>query len=105
MDAYDICFSPDGRYIVVAVQSGDVLIWNVRTGLLVRRLTGHCDWVISVAFTPDGMGLFSGSYDQTVLFSDVSFLGDGKLKLDNGTGKEAPQRIFGKHTVHRLFLL
>ena len=100
--AEDICFSPNGRYIVVGLQSSDVLIWDVRTGQLVKTLTGlGSSWVNSVAFTPDGSGLFSGGH-PTVSFSDVSFLGrlrDGKLQLENSTGREEPQKPFGEQTV------
>ncbi|WP_208339813.1 protein kinase domain-containing protein [Aetokthonos hydrillicola] len=34
--------------------------------LLVRTLTGHSDFVINVAFSPDGKTLASSSYDKTV---------------------------------------
>ncbi len=43
--------------------------------MLVERLRGHRDSVYSVAFTPDGRGLVSGSLDKTLKYWDVSGLG------------------------------
>ena len=43
-----------------------------RSGELVRTLSGHTSWVWSVAFSPDGMWLASGSGDQTVKLWDVA---------------------------------
>jgi len=68
----DIRFSPDGQYIAGALNSGDVLIWHVRKGQLLEKLIGHREWVNSIAFTPDGMGLVSGSFDRTVTGLDHS---------------------------------
>jgi WD40 repeat protein len=43
-----------------------VKLWDVATGQEVRTLSGHTDWVRSVAFSPDGRLLASGSWDGTV---------------------------------------
>jgi predicted NACHT family NTPase len=37
-----------------------------------RRLDGHTDWVKTVAFTPDGRYLLSGSWDQSVRLWEVA---------------------------------
>jgi glucose repression regulatory protein TUP1 len=51
---------------------GVVRIWDAYTGHLVEKLEGHAASVESVAFTPDGKGLISGSYDQTMKRWDLT---------------------------------
>ena len=44
------------------------MLWNVKTGepILPNPLKGHSNWVNSVAFSPDGSTLASGSGDTTI---------------------------------------
>ncbi len=51
-----------------------------------RTLTGHSDWVLSVAYSPDGRYLASGSYDNTIKIWEVA---TGK-ELRNLTGYYLP---------------
>jgi WD40 repeat protein len=37
----------------------------------VQQLTGHTDWVMAVAYSPDGTRIVSGSDDQTVRVWDA----------------------------------
>ena len=57
---------------------------SVKLGVLIKRLLGHRASLRSVAFTPDGKGLVSGSLDRTLKFWDVSGLSDGKGKDGHG---------------------
>jgi RNA polymerase sigma factor (sigma-70 family) len=66
-----IAFSPDGQWLTAGGYSGDVGLWDVRTGQQVLKLTGHPARVFSVAFSPDGRRLFTGSDDRTVLAWDL----------------------------------
>ena len=34
--------------------------------LLSEKTNAHSDWIMSVAFSPDGTKIVSGSYDQTI---------------------------------------
>jgi WD40 repeat protein len=67
----DIAFAPDGRAAASASEDRAVLVWDVATGRLVRRLEGHTDEVTAVAFSPDGKRLLSGGRDRTVRLWDA----------------------------------
>ncbi len=67
-----VTFSPDGNYLAAGTAMGEVRIWSAASGLPLRTLRRHTDWVRSMVFSPDGKILASGSYDQTVCLWDVS---------------------------------
>ena len=60
-----MAFAPDGQTLAAAAETGDddgtVLLWDLADRAKPRRLgeplTGHSDWVGSVAFAPDGRTL------------------------------------------------
>ena len=56
----------------IAVGSGeDIIILSVITGSQTAVLSGHTDQVESVTYSPDGISLVSGSYDETVKLWDM----------------------------------
>jgi WD40 repeat protein len=57
--AWAINFSPDGQILASGSQNGNLNLWNVNTGELIRTLK-HSEPVIDVAFSPDGQILASG---------------------------------------------
>jgi WD40 repeat protein len=68
-----VAYSPDGR-MVAAGQSGPqalVQVWEVATLGERVRFSGHKATVDSLAFSPDGKLLFSGSNDTTILAWEV----------------------------------
>jgi WD40 repeat protein/tRNA A-37 threonylcarbamoyl transferase component Bud32 len=68
----------------VIPEDNTIKIWNVNTGAKAGALTGHTDLVTSVAFSPDGRRVLSGSFDGTMRLWDVS--------------KQEPIRDFQRHT-------
>ncbi len=41
-------------------------VWDMATGKEMRKLEGHIDYVRSVAISPDGKTIVSGSDDKTI---------------------------------------
>jgi WD40 repeat protein/serine/threonine protein kinase len=61
---YDSRFSPDGRQIATAEESG-VHIWNMAAGRLENVLQGHSDHIANARFSPDGRQVLTASLDGT----------------------------------------
>ena len=53
-----------------AGREGFILLWDVHTTKLGTTITGHRKPVRTLAFSPDGKTLVSGSYDQTLRLWD-----------------------------------
>ena len=72
---FSVAFSPDGKRIASGGDDKTVRVWDADTSPVGRQprdsgqpvgqpLTGHTDWVSSVAFSPDGKRIVSGSGDR-----------------------------------------
>jgi eukaryotic-like serine/threonine-protein kinase len=62
-----VVWSPDSRYLATSPSSGfDVHVCNASTGKTIFVYTGHSAEVSSVAWSPDGQLIASGSVDNTV---------------------------------------
>jgi WD40 repeat protein len=78
---FSVAFSPDGKLLATgsakrtqfrAHDAGIIKIWDPKRGKALVTLEGHSNSVATVAFSPDGRTLVSGSDDQTVKVWDVN---------------------------------
>jgi WD40 repeat protein len=82
---YSVAISPDGTQILsgsgpsgpFSRTSGDndLVLWDLKSGAIVRRLRGHKDAVFHVAFEPSGRGAISSSADSTLIVWNLSDAG------------------------------
>lgn len=66
-----------------------IKVWDVQTGQEVNSLAGHNNIINSLAFSPDGRMLASGSYDSTIKLWDLSSGGREIRTLTGHTGSIA----------------
>lgn len=62
-----LAVDPSGEVVCAgSIDSFDIHTWSVQSGQLLDQLSGHEGPVSSLAFSPDGAALVSGSWDHTV---------------------------------------
>jgi len=67
-----VAVSPDDRFVAAGSEDGVVHIWDVVTRTLIDCLRGDGGSVYSVAFTPDGKGLMSCSFENIFEYWEFS---------------------------------
>jgi glucose repression regulatory protein TUP1 len=90
---YSVAFSPDGRHLVSGSLDKTIKMWELnnggfynragvqpKSGKCIKTFEGHKDFVLSVALTPDGQWVMSGSKDRGVQFWDPA-TGQAQLML------------------------
>jgi WD40 repeat protein len=72
---WDVAYSPDGKTLAsgstpltsgISRRDNTITLWDVQTGKERATLKGHKDRVVSVAYSPDGKTLATGSLDMTI---------------------------------------
>lgn len=59
-------YSPDSRWLAAGLADNTIEIFDAETGAVAQTLRGHQDYVQTLAFSPDGSLLISGSRDKSI---------------------------------------
>lgn len=121
-----VVFSPDGAQIAAAGgvcgKKGEVVIWDVKSGVAVRKIAGHADCIYAAAYSPDGKMLATASYDKLIKLWDpatgaeirtlkdhidavysIAFTPDGKRLLSASADRSV--KVWNPATGERLYTL
>jgi WD40 repeat protein/transcriptional regulator with XRE-family HTH domain len=66
-----VVISSSGQYWAAGSRRGEVRVWREGGQILHRVWQAHTDFVTTLAFSPDGRALASGSFDSSVKLWDV----------------------------------
>ena len=70
-DPYSMAYSADGTLALTGGGDGSIDIWDVRSGRLIRTMSGHRNKVLAVRFLADNRQVISASKDNSVKLWDV----------------------------------
>jgi DNA excision repair protein ERCC-8 len=80
---FDVSVNSDPKLVYVPSE-GNILIYEIQTGIKVKALLGHYNGVNTCIFHPFYHELYSGGNDENILI---------------WTAEEVPQAAYGKHSV------
>lgn len=74
-------FSPDGKFLAIGDEQGNVGIWNIGNNSFEAEFPAHKGRVNALAFSPDGKLLASGSFDKTIKMWVLDKLGELPIEM------------------------
>lgn len=66
-----VTFSPDGKVLANGSLNGEIRLWDINSGKIIRKFTEQFGFIKSLSFSPDGRFLASGSDDGSILVWDI----------------------------------
>ena len=93
--------SPDGKLLAAMAggAGGEIKVWETTGWTELYTLSGHSNWIRSIAFAPDGQALASGSTDSTIRLWDTE---SGRHMLSNLNVISFLTMYFSKSVFYRI---
>lgn len=63
--------TPHPNLVISGMQDATIVIWNLITGEVLKKIVGHAGAVSGLAISPDGRKIVSNSTDGTIRFWDI----------------------------------
>ncbi|XP_038046884.1 WD repeat-containing protein 47-like isoform X1 [Patiria miniata] len=89
--AATVCVDPSGRLLASGHEDNSCLLYDIHGGRVVQTYQKHKGEVRSMRFSPEALYLMSGSYDGTVLISDLQ--GDLTKPLPSSVAAEHNDKV------------
>lgn len=70
-DGLVMVFSPDGTKLATGAESGEVRVWDVKTGKSIHKFQGPELWAFDLAFSPRGDEIAAGSLRAQSVICDI----------------------------------
>lgn len=86
-EIYDICWSPDSKYICCGLMDNIIRIFNTKTGSMIKQIAEHNHYVQGVTWDPLGEYICSQSVDRSVHVYKIH-------KSENGDFNVGPTAFF-----------
>jgi WD40 repeat protein len=80
-----ITMTPDRKFALSGSLDNSIILWDLDTGQILKKLIGHTGYISSVSITPDGRFGLSGSWDTTCILWDLE--SGQSLKIFRGHDK------------------
>ena len=90
------CFLPDMTKLLTTNGDGQIKIWNVTSGEVCHRFTGHRSCVRAMSLSPDGEWFVSGSENGEIKIWDL-----GTFRDESDNGHEKQQEILRTGSVKK----
>lgn len=97
----DFALSPDGNFLITALEEGTAEVFETRTGARVAELTGHTGPVRSPEFSPDGRRIVTTDLDGPVNLYAFN-LGGTTTQLIALARERVPRQLTAEERAHHL---